>query len=68
MTIDEFVVDLWLSCPVTPELMTVEDATIDIENFIADGWELPDGLNAELLSEKWNILVVDAERNDNYET
>lgn len=57
MTIREFVNNLYLNCSSDHEPMTVEDAAYDIENFIAEGWELPEGLTAEAYAEAWNETI-----------
>lgn len=45
MTIREFVTDLFLSSrEYDGEHMTVETAKKDLENFAADGWDIPDGI------------------------
>lgn len=45
MTIREFVTDLFLSFrEYDGERMTVETAKKDLENFAADGWDIPDGI------------------------
>lgn len=56
-----FVNSLWLGLSYTPEIMTVEDAAYDIENFKAEGWEdIPEELTPEVYASLWNEMVREA--------
>ena len=57
MTTREFVEKLFSDCREGAEPMTIEEAEVDIRNFDADGWELPDDITAEEYMEIWNELV-----------
>lgn len=59
MTIREFVKTLWENDPngSASERMDLETARADLENFRADGWDLPDGITPESYAEAWNELV-----------
>lgn len=58
MTIREFVTDLFLSArEYDGERMTVETAREDLDNFAADGWDIPDGVTPEEYADIWNELV-----------
>lgn len=52
----EFVCDLWQNSGDT-QRMDIETAAGDLENYRADGWDIPDGLTPELYAELWNRLV-----------
>lgn len=64
MTMHEFISNLFLNCQEVPTTITVEDAAYDLENFRADGVDLPDGITAESYAEAWNEAVT--EDRDNY--
>lgn len=53
----EFVESLFYSTPVDVEPLDFETAEHDLENFKADGWELPEDLTPELYMGFWNDLV-----------
>lgn len=59
MTMREFINNLFLNCPDTPAMMTVEDAAYDLENFRADGVDLPEGITPEAYAEAWNEAVTE---------
>ena len=40
-----------------PELMDIETAENDLNNFRLDGWDIPEDLTAEEYAEIWNDLV-----------
>lgn len=58
MTIREFVKQLWENDPNgNCEEMDIQTAYEDIENFKADGWDLPEDIAPESYMEAWNELV-----------
>lgn len=58
MTIYDFVETLRDSYPFDPDfLMDEETAAGDLENFRADGWDLPDGITPRLYADAWNSQV-----------
>lgn len=57
MTIYEFAKNLFENAVESIESYTIEDATIDIENAIADGWELPDDMDADDLCRTMNYII-----------
>lgn len=57
MTKYEFVEKVFDECRDVPTAMTVEDAAIDLMNFRADEWDVPDDLTAEEYAEIWNGMV-----------
>ncbi len=58
MTISEFVKKLWENDPNgNCEEMDIQTAYEDIENFKADGWDLPEGITPKSYMEAWNELV-----------
>ena len=59
MTIREFVLKLWENDPngSTAERLDLDTARIDLDNFRADGWDLPEGITPESYAEAWNELV-----------
>ena len=62
MTIREFVLKLWENDPngSTTERLDLDTARIDLDNFRADGWDLPEGITPESYAEAWNELVNEA--------
>lgn len=60
MTITEFVRNLWESDPNgNSSKMDVETARTDLDNFRADGWDLPEDITPESYTEAWNDLLPD---------
>lgn len=57
--VKDFVNDLWLDNGNHgfADLIDLETAKDDLENFKRDGWELPDGITAENYMDAWNQLV-----------
>lgn len=57
--VKDFVNDLWLDNGNHgfANLIDLETARDDIENFMRDEWELPDGITAESYMDAWNELV-----------
>lgn len=59
MTIYEFAKNLFENAVDTIETYTVEDATADIENATADGWDIPEDMTAEELCNAMNEIVAE---------
>lgn len=57
MTTYEFAKNLFENAVESIEFYTIEDATIDIENAIADGWDLPDDMGADDLCRAMNSII-----------
>ena len=57
MTTYEFAKNLFESAVESIEFYTVEDAAIDIKNAIADGWEIPDDMDADDLCRAMNSII-----------
>ena len=55
----EFVERCLESCPDKPEKMDLKTAAADLQNFAADGWEIPEGMTAQRYMEIWNEYVAD---------
>lgn len=53
----EFINNLFLHQSETPAPITVEDAAYNLENFRADGVDLPDGITPETYADAWNDAV-----------
>ncbi len=64
MGISEFVQGLFDACRVTPEYMDEQTAADDLDNFMAEGWELPEGITPEIYAEYWNALVQEQEEQE----
>ena len=60
MTASEFVLSIWDSDSYGAyvDLMDLETAKTDLENFVSDGVILPDELTPELYMHLWNYLVL----------
>ena len=56
-TIADFVRDLFDSCSVAPEVITLETAVSDLLYYRAAGLELPDAITPEAFVEAWNGLI-----------
>lgn len=57
MTIREFVEDLYNNSQVQSETIDLSTAAMDLDNFRADGWTLPEDITPEGYMEAWNELV-----------
>lgn len=57
MTIREFVEDLYNNSQVQPETIDLSTAEMDLNNFRADGWTLPEDITPESYMDAWNKLV-----------
>ena len=57
MTMIEFINNLFLHQSEAPAPITVEDAAYNLENFRADGVDLPNGITPETYAEAWNDAV-----------
>lgn len=57
MNIYEFAKNLFENAVERIESYTVEDANVDIENDIADGWEIPDDMDADDLCRAMNSII-----------
>ena len=61
MTTYEFAMQLWETC-IDPDGLirngyTENDAMDDLENFRADGWEIPEDITAEKLASEMNQII-----------
>ena len=57
----DFVADVRRGSPDYDKPMDMETALIDLNNFRAYGWKIPDGLTPELYMEIWNELLQNDE-------
>lgn len=68
MTIYEFAKQLWEACDdpdgIEKNGYTVEDAAADLENFRADGWDLPDDITPEEFAAAMNEVVKESREGD----
>lgn len=64
MTIYEFAVQLFDNCIDPASLIrngyTLDDATADLENFRADGWDMPEDITPEALVASMNDIIKEA--------
>lgn len=58
MYIHDLTRNVFENSPVSIESYTVDDATADLDNFRADGWDVPDDLDAETLAAEMNALLI----------
>lgn len=68
MTTYELAKQVWENC-IDPEGLkrcgySVEDAAADLENFRADGWDLPDGITPEEFATAVNEVVEESQEGD----
>lgn len=68
MTTYELAKQVWEGC-IDPEGLarsgySVEDAAADLENFRADGWDLPDDITPEDFAAAVNEVVADSQEDD----
>lgn len=61
----DWVKDIFDSSPVECERITLEEAEYDLDNFKADGWDLPEEFTATEYRRIWNELVYEQEREAN---
>lgn len=68
MNIYEFAKQVWESCIDSEEFTlngyTVQDAAVDLENFRAAGWEMPDDITSEELAAAVNDVTAEAQAQD----
>ena len=57
MTAYEFVRNLWENSSSYADRIDSDTAREDLENFRAEGWDIPDGLTADTYADIWNELV-----------
>ena len=62
MTIYEFAKRAWENC-IDPGY-TEEDAAVDLENFRAAGWEMPDDITPEEFAAAVNEVVEESQEGD----
>ena len=46
---------------VSPGPMTAAEAQADLDRFVREGWEIPEGLTGEEYAEIWNALLEDCQ-------
>ena len=56
-SISEFVNELFNSSSTHPERINMETAAIDLENFAADDFDMPEGITPAAYMAEWNGLV-----------
>ena len=61
MTEREFVRSIWECSDCYDQRMDIETAIIDLENFRADGYDVPDSLTPESYMSIWNSLIDEQE-------
>lgn len=68
MTTYEFAKQVWESCIESEEFTrggySVQDAAVDLENFRAAGWEVPDDITLEELAAAVNDVTAEAQGQD----
>lgn len=58
MYIHDFTRNVFENSPVSIESYTADDAAADLDNFRADGWDVPEDLDAETLASEMNVLLI----------
>ena len=57
MTISEFVASIRDNSTGYNDIMTPETAAIDLKNFTAEGWDIPEGMTPQDYTDAWNELL-----------
>lgn len=65
MTTYELAKQVWENC-IDPDALanayTAQDAAADLDNFRADGWDIPDDITPEEFAEAMNEVIAEAQQ------